>query len=78
MKPIRFAIVGAGMISELHAKVISEMGDAELVGFYSHDLNRAKGLTDQYGGTPTTDFEELIARENVDAVSVCTASGEHA
>ena len=75
---VRFALIGAGMISELHAKVISEMDDAELVAVCSHDLDRAKGLTDQYGGDPTTDFEGLIARDNVDAVSVCTASGEHA
>ena len=78
MNPVRFALIGAGMISELHAKVISEMADAELVAIYSHDLERAKGLTDKYGGEPTTDFEGLIARDDVDAVSVCTASGEHA
>jgi UDP-N-acetyl-2-amino-2-deoxyglucuronate dehydrogenase len=75
---IRFAIIGAGMVSELHAKVISEMADAELVAVCSHDLDRATGLTDKYGGGSTTDFEGLIARDDVDAVSVCTASGEHA
>jgi len=78
MDPIKFAIIGAGMISELHAKVIFEMDDAELAGVYSHDLDRAKGLTDKYGGEPTIDFGSLIARDDVDAVSVCTASGEHA
>ena len=78
MSSIRFAIIGAGMISELHAKVISEMDDAQVVAVYSRDLERARNLTDKYGGDPTTDFDGLIARDDVDAVSVCTASGEHA
>jgi predicted dehydrogenase len=78
MNPIKFAIIGAGMIGELHAKVISEMTDAELVAVCSRDFDRAKRMTDLYGGEPTTSFEELIARDDIDAVSICTASGEHA
>jgi UDP-N-acetyl-2-amino-2-deoxyglucuronate dehydrogenase len=78
MAKIRFALVGAGMIGQLHARVISEMADAELVAVCSRDLERAKALTDQYGGEPTVNFEAMIAREDIDAVSICTASGEHA
>lgn len=78
MANIRFALVGAGMIGQLHAKVISEMAGAELVAVCSRDLERAKSLTDQYGGTPTVDFDGMIARDDIDAVSICTASGEHA
>jgi len=75
-KPIRFAVVGAGMIGELHAKILSEMAEAELVCVCSRSIDRAEGLTDRYGGNPTTDFEGML--QDVDAVSVCTASGEHA
>lgn len=78
MRNIGFAVMGAGMIGQLHAKVISEMEGAELVAVCSRDLDRAKALTDTYGGTPTTDYEGLVRREDVDAVSICTASGEHA
>ncbi|MBT3605367.1 MAG: Gfo/Idh/MocA family oxidoreductase [Candidatus Latescibacteria bacterium] len=78
MNPIKFALIGAGMIGELHAKVISNMKGADLVAVCSHDLDRAKRLTDLYGGEPTTDFDSLIAREDVDAITICTASGEHA
>lgn len=75
---VRFAVVGAGMIGELHAKILSEMEGAELGYVCSRSMERAKGLTDTYGGEPTTDFEELLRRADLDAVSVCTASGEHA
>ncbi len=66
------------MISQLHAKVLSSMADAELVAVCSRDLERAKGVTDPFGGEPTTDYEALLARDDIDAVSICTASGEHA
>jgi len=78
MQKMRFAVVGAGMIGQLHAKVITEMADAELVAVCSRDLDRARDLTDQFGGEPTTDFEAMIARSDIDAVTICTASGEHA
>ena len=77
-KPIRFAIVGAGMISQLHAKVIADMADAELVAICSRDLDRAKDVTNQFGGKPTTDYDALLSSDDIDTVSVCTASGEHA
>lgn len=75
-KPVRFAVVGAGMIGGLHAKVISKLKGAELACVYSRSMDRAKALTDACGGTPTTDFEGMLG--DVDAVSICTASGEHA
>ncbi|MCZ6632742.1 MAG: Gfo/Idh/MocA family oxidoreductase [bacterium] len=76
--PIRFAVIGAGMIGGLHAKLISEMEETELVAVCSRDLERARGLTDSFGGEPTTDLEGVLGRADVDAVSICTASGEHA
>lgn len=77
-KPVRFAVVGAGMIGELHAKLIAELPETELACVFSRDMGRAKGLTDKYGGRPVTDFGALLADGGIDAVSVCTASGEHA
>ena len=66
------------MISQLHAKVIANLPDAELVAVCSRDHDRAKSITDAFGGAPTTDYESLLARTDIDAVAICTASGEHA
>ena len=71
--PVRFAVIGAGMIGGLHARIISEMPEAELVCVYSRSLDRAKELTDIHGGEPTTDFEGVLQRQDVNAVSICTA-----
>lgn len=66
------------MISQLHARVISEMEDAELILVCSRNLKRAKSITDVFGGEPTIDFDMVWNRDDIDAVSICTASGEHA
>ncbi len=76
--PVRFAVIGAGMIGGLHARTISEMPGAELAAVCSRDLDRAKQLADAHGGEPTVDYGVLLQRTDVDAVSICTASGEHA
>ena len=76
--PLRFGIVGAGMISQLHAAVLVELDEAELVAVFSRDIGRAAAITAEYGGTPTSEYAELLARDDIDCVSICTASGEHA
>jgi len=76
--PLRFAVVGAGMIGALHAKVISDLPGAELGYVFSRSMVRAEGLTDKYGGGPIADYDDLLRRDDLDAVSVCAASGEHA
>ena len=65
-------------MGEMHAKLIAEREDTELVAVFSRDVERARGLTNSFGGDPTTDLGALLGREDVDAVSICTASGEHA
>ena len=77
-KPIRFAVVGAGMIGEMHAKTVAELPGAELAYVFSRSLERAEKLTTAYGGQPITDYERLLQEGDLDAVCVCTASGEHA
>ena len=78
-RPLRFAIVGAGMISQLHAAVLAELDGAELVAICSRELSRAAAVAAEHPGcTATDDYAALLARDDIDCVSVCTASGEHA
>ena len=60
---LRFAIVGAGMISQLHAAVLGSIEGAELVAVCSRDLSRAAEITDEHGGEPTTDYEALLVMD---------------
>ena len=77
---IRFAVVGAGVIGKVHAKALTELPDlAELVAVVDADADRAQALADAHGvAVATTDLAAVLARDDVDAVCICTPSGLHA
>jgi UDP-N-acetyl-2-amino-2-deoxyglucuronate dehydrogenase len=76
-KDIGIAIVGSGMISEIHADAIRKVPGARVVGFCSRTRAAAEARAAQFGGVACTRVEELVANPDVDAVSICTPSGVH-
>lgn len=72
-----FGIIGCGMISEYHAAAIAELEKGELVAVSSRNEENAKKLTAQYGVPWHRDYGDLIKRDDVDVVCVCSPSGAH-
>ena len=77
---IGFAVIGAGVIGKVHARTLAELSDvARLVAVVDTDISKARALADAYGvAVATDDLAAVLARDDVDAVSVCTPSGVHA
>lgn len=74
----RFAIVGAGVISEHHARAISAHPEAELVAVSDVHEAKAREFAEKYGGARVyQDYEEMLRADDIDAVTVCTPSGMH-
>ena len=73
----RFGIIGAGVIGPLHAAAINSLPDAQLVAVADTDLERAQKLAAQYEATPYSDIGEMLAREQLDVVTIGTPSGMH-
>ncbi|MGD8241071.1 MAG: Gfo/Idh/MocA family oxidoreductase [Armatimonadota bacterium] len=80
MAGLGFGIIGCGVIGPLHAKGIEACSDADLVAVCDIVEEKAKGLADQYSGTPEvyTDYHEMLKRDDLDVVCICTPSGAHA
>ena len=74
---IRFGIVGCGLISSFHAKAITAIPYAELVACADLNMERAERLASQYGGIAVTDYVQLLEREDVDVICICTPNGAH-
>ena len=72
---IRTAVVGAGKMGSIHAKVYSQLPDSELVGIVDVDADRAGKLAEQYGCAAFTDPVEVL--DKVDAVTVATPTVTH-
>lgn len=77
-EPLRIALIGAGMVSEAHARSVSQLASARLVAVYSRTPARATALADAFGAEATTDLAAVLARDDVDAVIVTTAPHNHA
>jgi len=88
---IRFGIIGTGVpeqtldglpqyngIAEWHAHYINETEGARVVACVSRTEAHAKRFAEKFGIEYYTDYRELLQRDDVDAVSICTASGAHA
>ncbi len=75
MTKLRTAIVGAGKMGKIHAKVYGKLDNAELTAVVDSDLERAQALADKYDCPAYTDPAELIGK--VDAVTISAPTVAH-
>ena len=72
---VRAAVVGAGKMGRIHAKVYDQLPQSELVAVVDIDAARAKLLADNYGCAAYTDCSEILGK--VDAVTIATPTVTH-
>jgi UDP-N-acetyl-2-amino-2-deoxyglucuronate dehydrogenase len=77
-RPHGFGIVGAGVIAPTHARAIATLPAARLVAVTDVVPERAKAFAESYPCHVEPDLDALLARPDVDVVSVCVPSGLHA
>ena len=73
-----FGIVGAGVIASTHAKAIAAIPAARLVAVTDVVPERARAFAERQSCQVEPDLGALLARADVDIVSVCVPSGLHA
>ncbi|MDN8590608.1 Gfo/Idh/MocA family oxidoreductase [Paenibacillus sp. 11B] len=79
MSKIKVAVFGCGAIAERrHIPEYAANENVELVAFADPIVERAEKMAETYGGKAYSSYEELLASEEVDAVSVCTPNYLHA
>lgn len=78
-KPIRFAILGAGMVANYHRQAIeaNARGGARLVAVGHYNPGRFADISAKFGAPCLTEAE-ILANPEVDVVCICTPSGQHA
>ena len=78
MKELGFGIVGGGVIGPFHAKALSMVKGAKLVAVCDVRQPVAEEFARQFGVDAYTDLSEMLKREDLDVVDICTPSGLHA
>jgi len=76
-KKLRVGIVGIGTIADIHAQAIRKSHGLEIRSFYSRNKERAESAGVKYGEKWTTNWDEFISDNELDAVSICTPNGNH-
>ncbi|MEN9934603.1 MAG: hypothetical protein RLZZ387_1182 [Chloroflexota bacterium] len=73
-----FAIVGTGMVARYHAAAIAQTPGTRLVTMVASGPERAAEAAARFGAPCDSDLAATLARDDVDAVCICTPSGMHA
>ena len=74
---MKFGIIGAGMISQLHAKAITAMSGGTLHSVFSLNQERTEKFAQEYGVKSYTQIDEFLSDPELEIVTVGTPSGAH-
>jgi len=75
---IRFGVIGTGIMGEKHAHAYFQSEKATLVATCDLNLERAREVGKRYGAEAFyTDYREMLARSDLDAVAVATPDFAH-
>ena len=75
MSPVRVGVIGVGNMGWHHARVLSLLRDAELVGVADPNLNRGQLAVDQFNCQWFCDFQEMLP--SVEAVCIAVPTLLH-
>jgi 2-hydroxy-4-carboxymuconate semialdehyde hemiacetal dehydrogenase len=76
---MRIALAGAGAFGTKHLDGLQNVAGVTITSIVSRSLDQAQEVADKYGAKhATTDLDEVLARDDVDAVILATPTQMHA
>lgn len=77
-KKFGFAIIGCGVIANIHISAIKDIDNAKLVGVYDNNKDVARSFAEKWNCVAYESVEHLLSDAAVDVVNICVPSGLHA
>ncbi len=77
MRDLSFAVIGAGFMGKVLARVGHELPYARCIAAADINFDNAQGLVDAFGGKAYLDYQEMLVQERPDAVIVATPEYDH-
>lgn len=74
---VHFGVVGLGNIASTHAHAINGHESAIVSAACSRSEKNRKQFESEFAPVLYSDYGEMLAHENLDAVAICTPSGSH-
>ena len=76
MSQLRIAVVGAGHLGRIHAKLLRQVDGAELVAISDPVESACQHASELFGVPTFADFRDLV--DKIDAAIVASPTGTHA
>lgn len=74
---LKTGIIGCGKVGDFHAKAYAQLENSEFTAVCDANLERAKAFAERYNVHAYSDIAEMIQKEHLDVVSVCTPHPIH-
>ena len=78
MEKLKTALVGCGKVGRLHAKALARAPESHFVAACGREPVRTAMFAVAFGARPYCDVEEMIERERIQALTICTPHPLHA
>jgi len=75
--PLKTAVIGVGSMGKNHARVYSELAEANLVAVSDANAATAEAIGKTFGAAAYSDYRELLEKEKPEAVSVAVPTAMH-
>ena len=78
MRKVKYGIIGLGWFGEYHGEALAGLPNAEVYALCTRTESRLHELGTKFGATKLyTDYEEMLADPEVEAVSITTMWDQH-
>ncbi|MEM1545001.1 MAG: Gfo/Idh/MocA family oxidoreductase [Candidatus Methanomethylicia archaeon] len=74
---LRVGVIGVGYWGQNHVRVLKQLDNIEALSICDLNTETARLVAKKYQVKWYTDFEEMIKREKLDAVTICTPTSTH-
>lgn len=78
MQKLRTGLIGCGKVGHLHAVALAALPESQFVAVCGRSMEKAGPFAAKYGVKAYTDVSEMVAKEKLDVVCMCTPHPEHA
>jgi predicted dehydrogenase len=77
MVKVRAGIIGAGKVAQYHARALRQVPEVDFIAVCDKEELRAREFATRYGVSPYTDVDNMLRKERLHALIVCTPHPTH-
>lgn len=77
-EPLRVGVIGCGRVAQDHLPAYQRLEEAVIAAVADVNERVAQSVATQFGAAAYTDYRQMLDRERLDALSICTPPATHA